>query len=430
MKKRPRKLIDSGWLTNALRQSVLVILLLPAAVGAAGPATPDWPSFGGPNGDFSVDGKGLPATFAAGPPKRLWQRSLGDDGYSSIVTDGALLYTMYRHGHGEVVVAIDPATGATRWEYAYDAPFGPGLAMENGAGPHATPLVFGNCVYTIGVTANMHALDKKTGKLVWSKDLVKDFPGTIVNDRGYAVSPIAYKNTIIVKLGSDGHAIIALSPKDGSLVWQKQSFGNSPSSPSIFNVDGQDQLVTTFSDEVVGLDPNNGDLLWSYPHKTSYGLNVSTPLWGPGNLLFISSAYNGGAMVLHLAQSGGRTEVDEVWSSNRMRIHHSNAIRIGDYVYGSSGDFGPAPLTAVDIKTGKIAWQDRSFGKVNMVLVNGKVILLDEGGDLALATLSPEGLQVRWRVPLLQSNAWTAPTLVGTKLYVRDRRTIMALDFQ
>src|SRR3989442_11170712 len=97
---------------------------------------------------------------------------------------------------------------------------------------------------------------------------------------------------------------------------------------------------------------------------------------------------------------------------------------------GSSGDFGPAPMTAVDVKTGKVTWQDRTFGKVNMVLADGKVILLDEGGDLALVTLSPEGMQVRWRVPLLESNAWTAPTLVGTKLYVRDRRTMMALDLR
>ncbi len=396
---------------------------------AAGAAKLDWPSWGGPNGNFTVDGKGLPATFAASAPKRLWQRSLGD-GYSSIVTDGALLYTMYRRGHEEVVVAIEPDTGVTQWEYAYDATFRPGMAMEYGPGPHATPLVLGDYVYTIGILARMHAFDKKTGRIVWWKDLYKDFPGSTFMGRGYPVSPIAYKNTIIVKLGEHGHAIVALNPKDGSLVWQNQNFSNAPSSPILIKVDGQEQLVTTSSDEVVGLDPNNGELLWSHPHRTSWGLNISTPVWGPGNLLFISSAYNGGARVLHLAQSGGKTKVEELWSSNRMRVHHSNAIRIGDYVYGSSGDFGPAPMTAVDVKTGKVAWQDRTFGKVNMVLADGKVILLDEGGDLALVTLSPEGMQVRWRVPLLEGNAWTAPALVGTKLYVRDRRTIMALDLR
>ena len=134
--------------------------------------------------------------------------------------------------------------------------------------------------------------------------------------------------------------------------------------------------------------------------------------------------------MLHLAQSGWKTKVDELWYSNFMRVHHSNAIRIGDYVYGSSGDSGPSPMTAVDVRTGKVAWRDRTFGKVNMVVADGKVMLLDEGGDLARVTLSPEGMQVLWRVPLLQGNAWTAPTLVGTKLYVRDRRTMVALDLQ
>jgi outer membrane protein assembly factor BamB len=403
--------------------SAFLVLLL---TGASGCATPDWPSWGGPNGNFVVDGQGLPRTFADDPPKQLWQRSLGD-GYSSIVSDGALLYTMYRRGGEEVVVAIDPANGSTKWEYAYDATFQPGMDMGEGPGPHATPLVFGDYVYTIGVLARMHALNTKTGKVVWRKDLHKDFPGSTFMQFGYAASPIAYKNIIIVKLGGQGHGIVALNPK-GSLVWQKQDFSNSHSSPILIKVDEQNQVVTTSSDEVVGLDPNNGELLWSHLFK-GWAI-ISTPVWGPGNLLFASSAGGGGARVLHLAQSGGKTDVEELWSSNRMRIHHSNAIRIGDYVYASSGDFGPAPMTAINVKTGKVAWQDGTFGKVNMVLAGGKVILLDEGGDLARVTLSPEGMQVRWRVQLLEGNAWTAPALVGTKLYVRDRRTMMALDLR
>lgn len=392
----------------------------------------DWPSWGGPNGNFVVDGRGLPASFAESAPKKLWQRRLGDDGYSCIVTDGSLLYTMYRRGRQEVVIAVDPADGATRWEYAYDAVFLQGMGMEHGGGPHSTPLILGNNVYTIGVLARMYAFDKKTGKIVWSRDLYNDFPNSTFLTRGYSVSPIAYKNTIIVKLGEDGHAIVALNPKDGSLLWQKLDFSNSPSTPVLINVDGQDQLVALFSDDVVGIEPNDGDLLWSFPHRTQSGnqTNISVPVWGPGNLLFISTAYDGGARVLHLAQSGGKTKVDEVWSSHQMRIHLTNAIRIDDHVYASSGDFGPAPMTAIEVKTGKVVWRERTFGKVNMVLAGRKVILLDEGGDLAGVKLAPEGMQVSWRVPVLQNNAWTAPTLVGTKLYVRDRHTMMALDLR
>jgi len=412
-----------------LHAFILHVFLAFLSTATAAPARFTWPSWGGPNGDFTIDAKELPPTFAANPPKRLWQRDLGE-GYSAIVSDGTWLYTMYRRGNDEVVGAFDPQSGETKWEYAYNASFRSQMGMENGPGPHATPLLLGDYVYTVGILAQMHAFHKKTGKIVWSKDLYKDFPASTFMERGYASSPIAYKNAIIVKLGGNGHAVVALNPKDGSLLWQKQSFSNSSSSCIIINVDGQEQLITTFSEEVVGLNPANGDLLWRYPHKTSWGLNISTPLWGPGNLIFVSSAYNGGARVLHLSQSGGQTKVDELWNSNRMRVHHTNAVRVGDYIYASSGAFGPAPMTAVAVKTGKVAWQDRTFGKVNLVLVGDKAILLDEGGDLALASLSPQGMNVRWRVSLLKSNAWTAPTLVGTRLYVRDRKSMLALDLE
>jgi hypothetical protein len=53
---------------------------------------------------------------------------------------------------------------------------------------------------------------------------------------------------------------------------------------------------------------------------------------------------------------------------------------------------------------------------------------LDQDGVLALATPSAQGLTVQSRVQLLERFAWTPPTLVGTRLYLRDRKTIVALD--
>jgi hypothetical protein len=111
-----------------------------------------------------------------------------------------------------------------------------------------------------------------------------------------------------------------------------------------------------------------------------------------------------------------------------MRVHHSTMIRLGDLVFGSSGDFGPAPMTAVDVRTGNTVWQDRTFPKANFVYADGKIILLDEDGVLALVNLSPQGMKVISKTSLLTHLAWTPPTLSGTKLYVRDRKMIMALD--
>ncbi|MGH9967301.1 MAG: PQQ-binding-like beta-propeller repeat protein [Pyrinomonadaceae bacterium] len=388
-------------------------------------AQSEWPQWGGPGRNFVSTSKGLAASWPQTGPKQLWSRALGA-GHSAIVVDGNTLYTMYSQGEQESVIALAADTGKTIWELKYDAPTA-GIDYEFGLGPHSTPLLVGDLLYAVGSVGKLHALDKKTGKVVWSHDLYKDLGGRKMG-RGYSCSPLAYKNTIILTLGGQGQTFVAFDQKDGRVVWKNQTLDMSPASPIVINVDGQDQLVAFMGKLIAGLDPNNGTLLWSHPHETDWGLNISTPVWGADNLLFLSSAYSGGSRVLRLEQKAGKTSVSELWFSRRLRVHHSTAIRIGDYVYASSGDFGPAFLAAVNIKTGEVAFQDRSFPKSNFIYADGRLIILDEDGNLALATVSPAGLKVISKISVMKNLAWTVPTLVGTKLYLRDRRTMAALD--
>jgi outer membrane protein assembly factor BamB len=405
------------------RICLILVLLCVAVVDTQ--AQGDWLQWGGPNRDFTTTTKGLAATWPATGPEQLWSRPLGA-GHSAILASGNTLYTMYSQGEQEIVIALAADTGKPIWEHKYDAPTA-GLDLEYGAGPHATPLVVGDLLYSVGATGKLFALNKNNGKVVWEHDLWKEYGGTRM-DRGYSCSPLAYKNTIILALGGQGQTLIAFNQKDGNVVWKNQTLDMSPSSPMLINVDGQDQLVMFLGKVVAGLEPNNGNLLWSHPHVTEWGLNITMPVWGKDNLLFISSAYSGGSRVLKLTQKDGKTTAQELWFHRRLRIHHGNAIRIGDYVYGSSGDFGPAFFAAVNVKTGEMLYQDRSFPKTTFLLANGKFIMLDEDGNLALATASPEGLKVISKASIMKNLAWTVPTLVGTKLYLRDRRTIAAFD--
>ena len=105
-----------------------------------------------------------------------------------------------------------------------------------------------------------------------------------------------------------------------------------------------------------------------------------------------------------------------------------NAIRVGDFVYGTDGGFGPAFLTALDINTGAARWQERGFGRSSLVHADGKVFLLDEDGDLVLGRVSPTGFSALGRAHIFDTTAWTVPTVVGTTLYARDREKIVALD--
>ncbi|MFN7930826.1 MAG: PQQ-binding-like beta-propeller repeat protein [Blastocatellia bacterium] len=405
-----------------------LLFLSGLSLRAAAQSSTDWAQWGGPQRNFKSTATGLATTWPEGGPRKLWSRPLGD-GYSSIAVAGGRLFTMYRKNEEDVVIALDAATGKTVWEFAYGAPFWKEQDMSNGPGPHATPLVVGDYVFTTGATGKLHCLNKQTGKLVWAHDLFKEFGGT-VRVNGYACSPMVYKNTVVVMVGGTGAALMAFNQKDGAVVWRKHDFKNSTSSPLLINVDGQEQLVAFLYSEIIGVDPNDGALLWQHPHETDFGLNTMTPIWGEDNLLFVSSGYNGGSRVLKLTRSGNTTKVEELWFHRLMRVHFGNCVRLGDLVFGSSGDFGPAPLTAVNVKTGKIVWRNRSFPRASFLLVEGRLLILDEDGNLALATPSAEGLTMHAKAALLNNNAWSVPALAGTTLYVRDRRTMAAIELK
>lgn len=387
----------------------------------------DWPRFGGPAGDFQAAPSDSPLRWPQGGPKKLWQRELGD-GYSSIVVDGAALYTMYRRGDQEVIVSLSAADGHTLWEYAYSAPLPADFDSFHTTGPRATPLIAGDLLFAVGAGGKMHGLKRKTGEVVWRRDFVDDFKGKIrVN--GYAPSPIAWRDTVIVFPNAPDAAIAALRQSTGEVVWKKHSFVVSYATPLLIQAGGREQLVAQFSDDVTGINPDSGELLWSHPHTNDQKVNVANPLWRDG-LLLLSNAYNGGSQMLRLTPEGSATKVEEIWTQRLVRMHHSNPVRIGGTVYAATGDLGPCPLAAMDMQTGHVLWRDRAFQRASLVATGKQLLILDEDGTLALAVPDEKGLNVQGKAAVLSSNAWTPPALVGKRVYLRDRRIIAALRLE
>jgi outer membrane protein assembly factor BamB len=393
-------------------------------LAASATAAADWPQWGGPDRNFRLRDHLKASGWPAAGPKQLWTRNLGE-GYSSVVMSGDVIYTMYRRDTQDVAIALNPASGETVWETAIDAPHAPGMNIEAGPGPHSTPLIAGDRLFVTTVVGRLVALDRKTGKRLWSHDLWTEYKGTFL-ERGYASSPMAYKETIIVPVGGAGRALMAFGQKDGSVRWSKGDFDNSYSSPILIRAGGRDQIVSLMSKEVMAVDANTGEFLWSVGHKTMYDINAATPAWcEEAGVLIVSSGYDGGARGIEVG-SGAR----ELWHHNRLRVHHGNMVCTGGVVYGSSGDFGPAPLTAVEAKTGKVLWQDRAFAKAAFVLAGDRLFVVDDDGSVAIATISPQGLKVLAEAQLLRANAWTVPVVSGTRLIVRDRHKLMALALE
>ena len=404
--------------------AVLAVATLTASGGERGGGA--WPQWGGPTRNFVAPDVKIADAWPAGGPRTAWRRPLGD-GFSAIVTDGTTLYTSYRDGASDVAVALSAADGHTVWEARYPAPFTETCSERLGDAPRAAPLLAGDRLITVSAGGRMVSIDRRSGKEQWRADLIG--PGSdAAKPCGYSSSPVQYKDMLITTAGGPGRGVVALDTATGRVRWSTQDFMNGYSSPTLIDLGGRPHLIVFTAAEISGLDPETGGLEWTRPHPAEFGVNVAMPLWGPDDLLFVSSAYNGGSRVLKLTRGGGRVNVEELWANKRVRLHFGNAVRLGDRLYLSNGDFGAAPFAAVDVRTGEMLWRDRAVTRASLIGVGDKLIILDEDGQLALAKPGATGLTVLARAPMFSGRAWTGPTLSGSRLFLRDRKEIVALD--
>ena len=423
-----------GWSRLA---SVALVLAFPVSGNAQ---EGEWTQWGGPNGDFSAASTSLAEQWPEGGPPELWSRPLGA-GHTAILVAEGRLYTMYRESHGEgggspwspreAVVALDASTGETLWEFAYDSL---NQDFDQGAGPHATPLLVDGRLFTVGSNKEFHVLDPTTGELIWERNLIDDLgaPPLLIRSMikpGSGMSPTAYRDMILLQVGGPGQAVMALRQRDGEVVWRSGNFLVSHAPVGLIEVAGRTQAVVFGGQGVFGMAPDAGTVLWAHPHDAGNDFNFQIPIYDPETgVLFFSSGYVGGSQAIRLIPDGEVTRTELAWSDRRLRFTFLNVLKIGDFIYGTSGQSATAILTATHMASGETAWQERGYSRATMLHADGKAILMEEDGDLSLVRLSPSGLERLATTPLFDTRTWTVPTLSGTILYARDRERIVALD--
>jgi outer membrane protein assembly factor BamB len=392
-----------------------------------------WPQWGGPNRDFTVTAPQLASSWPDDGPKVLWSRTLGD-GYSTVITDGTRLYTMYRgEDDRETVIAMNRRTGRTIWEHKYDAPVikesdKKSQVTQFGIGPGGSPLVVDGLVYTVGFTGIVSCLEAATGTPVWSHDLYAE--EDLFLKFGYAVSPIAYGDVVIVLAGGrSDNGVIAYDRRTGDVVWKSTGYKCSYSSPIIVSVDGLDHLVAYMGEDIVGLSPATGELQWTVKHESQYS-TIITPIWCSGNRVFlINRGSTGGGILLQLTRRDDTISANVLWTNKKVKGGLNNPLRIGQTAYGPGGARASV-MIAFDIDTGEVLWKERGFPQIKGIYADGKMILLDGDGHLMLADANREGITVTSKAKLLEKPAWTSPTLSGTTLFLRDRKSVMAVDLR
>ncbi len=411
----------------------LLLSWVPVVVGLLMVAHPvraeDWLRWGGPNGDFTVSAGPLAESWPEAGPKQLWKRPLGE-GYSSILYQEGRLFTMYRQGEEERVVALDAETGATIWEHSDTPKLWRDMTHHFGRGPNSTPLIIGGRLIAIGVAGRIRALDPESGRLVWQHDLPSELGRRRrMEEYGYSGNPLPYAGHAIVLAGSDQHAVMAFDPEDGSVEWTSDPGSISYAQPLITELAGRDHYVYFSTHGVVALDPATGTTLWRAPIEFANGNHLTPAVKCDDQHLWIGSQFSsGGGRLLEIVRVDEALVAKQQWFETSLQASHWTMIPLGDFVYGSIGGNRTSFLASFRWRTGEIAWRQRGFHKAQSLYADGKLLFLDEDGQLALARISPDGVEILASAEVTKSVSWSLPTLVGTTLYLRDEENVLALD--
>ena len=393
------------------------LALLMLVQQAFGQSSANWPQWRGPNRDGVSKETGLLKQWPAEGPALVWKASGAGRGYSSFSISNGKLYTMGLRGDREFVVAFDIATGKEAWA----TPHGSAFRNNRGDGPRGTPTIDGDRVYALGGNGDLSALDASTGKLIWSKNVLREFGGSNIQ-WGISESPLVLGNKVLVNAGGPGASIVALNKTDGSVIWKSQSDEPGYSSAIPVEINGTTQVVFFTAQRAVGLDSRDGRLLWEYGKPSNNVANVATPIVR-GNRIFISSDYGTGGGVVEIKPDN---KAQEIYFTKEMKNHHSSSVLVGDYLYG----FSSSILTAMKFDTGEIAWRDRSVGKGSLVYADGNLYCLSENGVVGLVEATPTGYKEKGRFRIQQGSlpTWAHPVVAGGRLYIRDQDTIYAFD--
>ena len=378
-----------------LRRETFAVAVAAAILALTLPLIADWPQFLGPTRDGVYSGPAISDMWPGGKPREVWRKQVGA-GFSGPVVADSKVILFHRLGNQEVVEAMQPATGATIWQYAYATAYRDDFGFDEG--PRAVPVVSGGIVYTFGAEGQLHAVDLTSGKQVWSENAAATF-AVPKNFFGAGGSPLVEGGRLIANIGGKDAGIVAFDPKTGAVQWKATSDGASYSSATAATIAGQKVAIFFTRNGIVILDPASGaiKLQQAWRARSAASVNAATPLIS-GDLKFVSAEYGPGAGVFKL----GDGTLTKVWASDDvLSTHYATAVLRDGMLYGYHGrqEYGPS-LRAVELQTGKVRWNVDQFRAGSITLAGDRLVIVRESGELVLAPATPDAFTPTARAPI------------------------------
>lgn len=397
---------------------VIAVLMAFALEASAAKPEADWPGWRGPNRDGKSPDTGLLKQWPEGGPKLAWKITDLGHGFSNVSLRDGVIYTTGDKDDKLVLYAIG-LDGKELWKTEVDNAW-----TKSHPGSRATPTIDEGNLYLLSGNGVIGCYDAKTGQKKWTRN-TKDFGGR-PGGWGYAESILIWKDLAIVKPGGD-KCIVALNKKTGETVWISSGFSAGPEYGSCILVEfeGKPLVVTGTKAGLVCVDATNGKLQWLNPWSENNTANCPTPDYADG-YVFWSNGYGKGGVCVKLKRDGDKIGADEVWTTKDFVCHHGGYVILDGYIYGNHSN----GWTCMELKTGKVVWNERAVGKGSLCYADGMLYLFSENkGAGALATCSPKGLEVKGNVKVDgEGPSWAHPVVIGGRLYLRYGTNLYCFD--
>jgi outer membrane protein assembly factor BamB len=403
-----------------LVRSLLPVLVLGSVLSlpaAAGPAA-DWPQWRGPARDGHVEGPAWPASLSGDAQAPVWRVKLGP-GYSGpIVSADAVFVTETKDKSVEVVRALDRRTGRELWSHSWQGAISvPFFAKSRGDWIRATPAYDGARLYVAGMRDVLVALDARTGQEVWRVDFVQRFQ-TGVPDFGLVCSPLPDGDFLYLQAAN---SVVKLRKDTGETVWRGFQGGKGMASEGAFSspvfalIGGRRQLVVQGREELAGLDPEDGSVLWRQAVPSFRGMNILTPTV-VGDTIFTSS-YQNRSWLYRVGKSEAGFGVTEAWNNNAQG-YMSSPVVVGGHAYLHLGN---GRFTCIDLANGTRTWTSDSFGKYASLVCQGdRILALVDNGTLLLLQADPQAFRLIDQRKVSEEDTWAHLAVSGEELFVRE----------
>jgi outer membrane protein assembly factor BamB len=372
----------------------------------------------GPNGNGVYNETGLLKKWPASGPEIIWHFDQLGQGHSSPAIANGFIYVSGMVDNDGYIFALTP-DGKLKWKASYGKEF-----TESYPGSRSTPVIAGNLLYIYSGLGVLTCMDATNGTVKWRKDVFKDFDGQNIR-WGVTETVVIDGGLVYVTPGGKKNNVVALNRNNGDLVWSSPAKGELSAycTPLLVDLSSRKLLVTMTADHIIGLDASTGKMLWSHPHTNRYQVSANTPVYADGGL-FCFSGYGQGGVKLELSADG--SSVTKAWFSDKLDSRIGGIVVVNGYLYGS-GD-NNREWRCVDWKTGTEKYAGKSIAKGVVIYADGMLYCYSEKGELALVEASPADFKIagQTKVQLGSDQHWSHPVIDGGRLYLRHGNTLIA----